>query len=1094
MPASGTEREKSTVTPTEPSPNAENPNAENPNAENPNAENPSGDGGLPDSAECASGDTRPCYPHDKKGCTYDPAKDEYRCEGVCQTGKESCLEDGRWSGQCEAPTTPSEEVCDGLDNDCDGKIDNQPDSDELLSQPCYDTKFIGCTGDPINGYKCDGACRAGLSVCDPKNRAYGSCRGMILPKDRDSCDTAGADENCNGKANEGCTCINGETRSFYTGPQGTAGQGRCKAGTQTCKNSQWDTTDREILPSPELCNGEDDDCNGEIDNISPRPCYTGPQGTAGQGACKVGTQACTNGQWASGCAGQVLPATESCNNQDDDCNGLIDDALTRPCYNSNANTSCTETNGSINCLGSCKGGIQTCASGQWGSCVGEILPTTETCNNQDDDCDGKIDEGVTRPCLDNLGCPVAADGKPVCRGVCQTGTQTCQSGRWLTCNGQIPPQTEICDGLDNDCDGQIDNKTNSSEKLSQVCYPAGEKGCSLDPVSGRYTCVGACQTGAQFCNSQNGQYDGACTGAITPTHEYMACFDGHDNSCNGNTDFDERGVNFTAQAQDLCRATYHFFDGALTWRGIVSDNKDALYLLGDYTGMITLPINNTNNTFTAPHGRRDILIKIRPDGTILWVSSFCGNTTGANCHPRAIAYHSGSLFITGYLQGSNTFGTHTVNNASAPPASFVTRIDFDATSGTPLYKWAKILQTSAGNQAYAITADDQDVFIGGYASGNNFPLLPNQTPISTNGHNPFILKYEREHGTHLSSALFRTEGNNRQDRIWSLKLVNNNSREIVAAGSFTNWIYVSADANTKVFSAGGRDGFVARLGGGLASGLPASGSGLGINNGVQWFTRAGADDADTITALALDSQDNVYLTGDMEGASGILTGVLPTTGRNFTLYRHYPLPAPNPSSTLMLYGRQAMFIAKLSSAGAPLWIRGAGANNFPVLSVITPNLALGLDIHIRPTYQPNSPNDQGLFVLGAFVGNFDIYQNNPTNPALHNQNRQTRLVMAHLNPTTGSLVQLQPPATQQLTADNPTQHNLSANQDWFAPNFAFDPYGVDIVPVNAVLSSTTTREEISPLTWKVMDASIRYLTKGIAPYLVPTPAAPLPNP
>ena len=56
----------------------------------------------------------------------------------------------------------------------------------------------------------------------------------------------------------------------------------------------------------------------------------------------------------------------------------------------------------------------------------ETQPQTETCNNKDDDCDGAIDEDLTRPC-GNSFCP---------------GSEICSAGVWGTCNAQ-QPQTEI---------------------------------------------------------------------------------------------------------------------------------------------------------------------------------------------------------------------------------------------------------------------------------------------------------------------------------------------------------------------------------------------------------------------------------------------------------------------------------------------------------------------------------------------------------------------------------------------------------------------------------------------------------------------------
>jgi len=74
-----------------------------------------------------------------------------------------------------------------------------------------------------------------------------------------------------------------------------------------------------------------------------------------------------------------------------------------------------------------------------------IIPP-EVCNNYDDDCDGETDEDLFQPCST----------------ACGVGYEMCDDGNWISCNA--PPElVEVCDGLDNDCDGQID------EGLECVC-------------------------------------------------------------------------------------------------------------------------------------------------------------------------------------------------------------------------------------------------------------------------------------------------------------------------------------------------------------------------------------------------------------------------------------------------------------------------------------------------------------------------------------------------------------------------------------------------------------------------------------------------
>ena len=80
----------------------------------------------------------------------------------------------------------------------------------------------------------------------------------------------------------------------------------------------------------EVCDGKDNDCDGWVDNnpgtdgLLSRTFYSGPSGTEGVGVCKAGTQTCSNASWGS-ITGEVLPSTESCNAKDDDCDGTVDE-------------------------------------------------------------------------------------------------------------------------------------------------------------------------------------------------------------------------------------------------------------------------------------------------------------------------------------------------------------------------------------------------------------------------------------------------------------------------------------------------------------------------------------------------------------------------------------------------------------------------------------------------------------------------------------------------------------------------------------------------------------------------------------------------
>ncbi len=109
-------------------------------------------------------------------------------------------------------------------------------------------------------------------------------------------------------------------------------------------------------------------------------------------------------------------------------------------------------------------------------------------------------------------------------GVCAKGKLKC-SGGVLTCVPQTPVTAEVCDGLDNNCDGQVDeggvcSTPACTEGAIQNCYtgPAGTAG------------KGVCHGGTQTCTG--GRW-GACSGEVIPGPEVC---NGKDDNCEGTVD------------------------------------------------------------------------------------------------------------------------------------------------------------------------------------------------------------------------------------------------------------------------------------------------------------------------------------------------------------------------------------------------------------------------------------------------------------------------------------------------------------------------------------------------------------------------------
>jgi hypothetical protein len=226
--------------------------------------------------------------------------------------------------------------------------------------------------------------------------------------------------------------VNGNTRNYtnqflvaFCAP-GEIQQGcKCGTGTKTCRSDgTWgECTNVTKEPRPEVCNGEDDDCNWIVDDVG--------------GGYSVQLTQCQ-------CYNSSLLAAKSelCNGIDDDCDGQIDEGA-----------NCCDDGNTQQCgsdVGICSDRKKTCNEGIWGPCEWEQGPNPggEICgNNLDDDCDGSVDENCAS-CSDRDG---DGYGDPASSKCAYTG-QDCDD---LDPDAN-PGMLEVCDGIDNDCDGQID--------------------------------------------------------------------------------------------------------------------------------------------------------------------------------------------------------------------------------------------------------------------------------------------------------------------------------------------------------------------------------------------------------------------------------------------------------------------------------------------------------------------------------------------------------------------------------------------------------------------------------------------------------------
>ena len=299
--------------------------------------------------------------------------------------------------------TPAVERCNGLDDDCDGSID---EDHPTVGAPCS-------AG--------EGTCAAdGVYVCGPAGDVV--CDAAVGQPRDEQCD--GADDDCDGAIDE----------AFGVGLACEAGIGACRAvGRIECGEGGLARCSAEAAaPAAEQCNGEDDDCDGRTDErLDGRACGTGQSG-----ACDVGVLACDGG--AARCDAAVEAVDEICDGIDNDCDGETDE-------------------GGI-CAEICDNGADEDGDGAFDcddlDCEQHVAcrPPVEICNNAvDDDGDEAVD-------CDDDDC--AQD--PFCVfEICDNGVDDDDNDAVdcadAECADDQRCQPEICDnGVDDELDGAVD--------------------------------------------------------------------------------------------------------------------------------------------------------------------------------------------------------------------------------------------------------------------------------------------------------------------------------------------------------------------------------------------------------------------------------------------------------------------------------------------------------------------------------------------------------------------------------------------------------------------------------------------------------------
>ena len=510
--------------------------------------------------------------------------------GVCPQGAGDCAD-------TDAEINPSEiDLCDAIDNDCDGETDGP----YLDGSVTYDDDPSGpalTKGDACGA----GACAGGAVICGPDELSL-VCSTDNAAGSGELCD--GVDNDCNGEVDEGCdddndgycdvtmtvigvpsVCPNGLGDCNDEQPGINPGvteicddiDNDCAFGVdQGCDDDGDGYCDEDmiVLGSPSICALGGGDCVDTSESIHPNAtelcdgidndCAQGPDEGCdddGDGFCDitmltVGTPwSCTSGGGDCNDGNPAVnpAAVELCDNIDNDCNEGPDEG----CDDDNDNY-CDATMSVIGTPSTCSLGGGDCDDSS-----GAINPgASEVCDNADNDCNDQADEGCDDDNDNYCDAAMSVIGTP----------STCTSGGG-DCNDSDedinPGKAELCNGVDDNCAGGID------EGLSAPLNPNQN---------------GACEGSTQSCTGAGGwidDYSGVLTYGLSETPN-SAFFDENCDGLDGDKDnavfVSTNGINNNICSQKApCSTIAHGISRAL------AQGKAHVYIrAGTYSGPITL--------------------------------------------------------------------------------------------------------------------------------------------------------------------------------------------------------------------------------------------------------------------------------------------------------------------------------------------------------------------------------------------------------------------------------------------------------------------------------------------------------------------------
>lgn len=285
-----------------------------------------------------------------------------------------------------------------------------------------------------------------------------------------------------------------------------------------------------LEPTAEICDGEDNDCDGELDESTDGfTCEV----TNEFGSCP-GEAVCKGPEGIQCTAAEPVP--ETCDGQDNDCDGKVDEAGAVGCtdFYQDVDKDGLGNSNAVECRCSAQAPFTAGVGGDCNDLAASVGPgKPEVCNSTDDNCDGLIDGENAIGCLfyyrdDDLdGYGLAQDQKCLCAPeppYTAALSGDCDDDNKLA----YPTNAEKCSGFDSNCNGHVDEP----EALGCQPYLLDVDGDGFG-VTGLAQCL--CEPGDLFRAELFGDCEDNNSSTFPNAPEVC---DGVDNSCNGNTDED----------------------------------------------------------------------------------------------------------------------------------------------------------------------------------------------------------------------------------------------------------------------------------------------------------------------------------------------------------------------------------------------------------------------------------------------------------------------------------------------------------------------------------------------------------------------------